>query len=252
MDDVSVYIAHVGNCRAVLALPDPNVNAQKYHFIAVPLTVDHKLSVRAEFDRILEYGGEVRRCVNDNVHRLFFKDDFIPGLTLTRGIGHRMAHPIGVSHIPAIQVLQRDELHKDAFIILGSGGVWNAMSERGVVNWIGAHFANPCEAAESLGLECNRRWDDPNSRLKDFVQGNAGESFGSLILYPALDASGELVPGLENGGPLTQPPRQFQLGPHSTEVARRPWKDVRKINWKNNLACVTSSSSPTRKRDILG
>jgi len=249
LGEEEVFIAHVGNCRAVLAVPDPNMNAQKYHFIPVPLTVDHKLSVRAEFDRVLEYGGEIRRCVNDNVHRLFFKDGYVPGLTLTRGIGHRMAHPIGVSHIPSIQVLQRSEMHKDAFIVLGSGGIWNAMSERGVVNWVGQHFADPREAAESLGNECKRRWEDPSSRLKAFVQEAAGESFSSMIVYPGLDQSA--ARGLENGGPATHAPRQFQLGPHGTKVARREWKDVSKANWKQDLACIMNGSRPAREKDNI-
>jgi serine/threonine protein phosphatase PrpC len=234
MDETSIYIAHVGACRAVLAMPDPNVNAQKYHFIPVALTEDHKLSVRGEFDRALEYGGEVRRCVNDNVHRLFFTDDYVPGLTVTRGIGHRMAHPIGVSHIPSIQVLQRQELQKDAFIILASGGVWHAMSERGAVNWIGRHFVDPGEAAESLAAECKRRWMDPSTRLQAFVSQGGPESFGSMILYPSVDALAAESLLLE----AAQPPRQFQLGPHDTQVARRPWKDVRKVDWKSDLACI--------------
>jgi serine/threonine protein phosphatase PrpC len=238
LDDTSVYIANVGDCKAVLAVPDPNVNAEKYHFVPVALTVDHKLSVRAEFDRILEYGGEVRRCINDNVHRLFFKDDSIPGLVLTRGIGHRMAHPVGISHIPAIQVLQRSELNKDSFIVLGSGGIWNAMSERAIVNWIGAHFADPGEAARSVGLECQRRWEDPSKRLKAFVAQDAGDSFSSLLLYPSLESSGADIANLGETGAVNQPPRQFQLGPHQSPVAKREWKDVRQMNWKHNLARI--------------
>lgn len=242
IDQTSVYIAHVGDCRAVLAVPDPNMNAQKYHFMPVPLTTDHKLAVRGEFDRVLEYGGEVRRCVNDNVHRLFFKDDCIPGLTLTRGIGHRMAHPIGVTHIPSIQVLQREELHKDSFIILGSGGIWHAMSERGVVNWVGQHFADPHEAAASLGNECNRRWEDPSTRLKAFVHGDTNESFSSIILYPSQEASGESRAAVENGG--VAPPRKFQLGPHSSQVAKRSWQEVKQVDWKNDLAAIMTGGQP--------
>jgi len=246
IDATSVFIAHSGDCRAVLAVPDASMNAQTYHFIPVPLTEDHKLSVRGEFDRVQEYGGEVRRCVNDNVHRLFFKDDYVPGLTLTRGIGHRMAHPIGVTHIPAIQHLQRHELHKDSFIVLGSGGVWHAMSERGVVNWIGNHFPDPCKAAESLGAECKRRWEDPSSRLKAFVHPAADESFSSMILYPALDAAAGLG-GPNNMGGSSQQPRQFQLGPHDVTVARRQWKDVKKRDWKGDLADVMNPRGPGRQ-----
>jgi len=246
IDATSVFIAHSGDCRAVLAVPDASMNAQTYHYIPVPLTEDHKLSVRGEFDRVQEYGGEVRRCVNDNVHRLFFQDDYVPGLTLTRGIGHRMAHPIGVTHIPAIQHLQRHELHKDSFIVLGSGGVWHAMSERGVVNWIGNHFPDPCKAAESLGEECKRRWEDPSSRLKAFVHPLADESFSSMILYPALDAVAGLG-GPNNMGGSSQPPRQFQLGPHDVNVARRKWEDVKKRDWKGDLADVMNASGPGRQ-----
>lgn len=59
---------------------------------------DHKLSVKAEFDRMQDFGGEMRKLVNDGVYRLFVPNDEVPGLTLTRAIGDRLGHEAGVVH----------------------------------------------------------------------------------------------------------------------------------------------------------
>jgi len=236
VDDDHIFVAHVGDCRAVLAVPDPNINAEKYHFIPVPLTEDHKLSVRSEFDRVLECGGEVRRLVNDNVHRLFFKEDYIPALTLTRGIGHRMAHTTGVLHFPTIQAIAKSDLHKDSFIILGSGGIWHAMSERGAVNWISSHFHSPGHACESIAQECKRRYEDPNRRLKAFFHKDAIESFACLLVYP------HFLPETQDSAMVG--PRPFVMGPHDEVVARREWKEVKTIDWKKALGTIMSGKEP--------
>jgi serine/threonine protein phosphatase PrpC len=266
LDEERVYVAHVGNCRAVLAVPDPNINAQKYHYIPVPLTEDHRLAAKSEFERVSECGGEIRRLVNDNVHRLFFKEDSIPGLTLTRGIGHRMGHRIGIIHIPSISVLERKDFHKDSFIILGSGGIWHAMSERGVVNWIGTHFASPFEAAKSIAEEAKLRWSDRKTRLQAYVHRGAPESFGALIVHPSLEETGVASESL-----AVDERRQFTLGPHreanikiwpdlrdKSEKATMPrtlkkprdWKEVRQTNWKEDLATIMSGGC--LERDLYG
>jgi len=232
IDADHVWVAHVGDCRAVLGTPDSSENSETYHFTPVPVTEDHKLSVKAEFDRILDSGGEVRRLVNDNTHRLFFKDDYLPGLTVTRSIGHRMAHCCGVDHYPTVNCLPRASLHKDAFIILASGGVWHTMSERGIVNWVGKFFHNPHEAAESLSHEASRRWEEPETRAKAYLRPDERDCFASLVFYPSHETV-LTSRALEDKSPLV--PRRFLMAPHGEPVARRTWKDAKVVNWKEEL-----------------
>jgi hypothetical protein len=208
--------------------------------------------------------------MNDNVHRLFFKDETFPGITLTRGIGHRMGHRIGIMHIPTISVLERKDFHKDSFIILGSGGIWHAMSERGVVNWISAHFESPHEAAKSIATEAKSRWDNKNKRLQAHVQRGAPESFGVLLVYPSLEeanSSRSLVPA---GSQTVRERRHFMLGPHRETSVKiwpdlkkkdgetmspekrqpRDWKDVRQANWKEDLSTIMAGG--VLERDMYG
>lgn len=235
IDTDHVWVAHVGDCRAVLGTPDASENSETYHFTSVPITEDHKLSVKAEFNRILDSGGEVRRLVNDNTHRLFFKEDYLPGLTVTRSIGHRMAHVCGVDHYPTVNCLSRASLHKDAFILVASGGVWHTMSERGIVNWVGKFFHSSHEAAESLSQEASRRWEEPETRAKACLRSDERDCFASLVFYPTQETVGQRSRALplEDKSPLS--PRRFLMAPHGEPVARRSWKDAKVVNWKEEL-----------------
>jgi len=152
-----IWIANVGECKVLLGVPDDKDNAEAYHFAPVALTEDHKLASEAEFDRCMNFGGDVRRLVNDNVHRLFLKDKDLPGITITRAIGNRMAHAVGLNHIPSLTCVRREDIKEGSFLVLASGGVWATMSERAAVNWVGKYFNDPAQAAECLCQEAQKR-----------------------------------------------------------------------------------------------
>jgi len=217
IDDECIFVAHVGDCRAVLGVPDPQANAEAFHFVPMALSEDHKISVKPEFDRIQECGGEMRKLVNDTVYRLFLKDEDIPGLTLTRAIGDRAAHTVGVTHTPSLMAVRRADIAEGSFLILGSGGVWATMSERVAVNWVSKHFATVGEGASSLAQESHIRWQDPGCKAKASLRADVPDCFGVALI--ALDAPAQAAEALKL--------RPFGL--HNQ--VKRDWKEVKSQDW---------------------
>jgi len=232
-----IWIGHVGDCRAVLGVPDNSGNAEAFHFHPVNLTPSHHLSQMDEFDRVIEEGGEVRRLVGDNVHRMFLKDEAVPGLLLTRAIGDRVAHMVGLSHTPTLGYIDKRDLPDNSFILLGGGGLWATMSDRGVVNYVGKYFQDANEAASSVAREGLRRWEDPSTRARTCIADGEPDCFGCLILFPNQT-------GMENAREVdSKAPRPFAIGSHyldgivsplsssaTLNRPRRTWRDMKAVN----------------------
>lgn len=200
-DDETMWVASVGDCRAVLGVPDTSKSACDFHFAPLPLTKDHTLASPGEYDRVLSKGGEVRLTNGDGVYRIYWPTSDkppgrtptitrrvyahsvnLPGLTLTRSVGDRFGHFVGVSHTPSIGSVNRSQL-AGSFLILGSGGLWATMSDRLAVNWISNRFASASEAAESLAQEAFKRWGarDGRNPLPERVQ----DCFAcSVVFFP--------------------------------------------------------------------
>jgi len=219
IDDHSVWVAHVGDCRAVLGVPDPHANAASFHFAPNCLTSDHTLAVSKEFDKVCDAGAECRKLVNDNVYRMYIRDQEIPGLTLTRAIGDRLAHSVGLHHTPSVAMVERHTLSQGdtgSFLVMGTGALWSVMSERTVVNWISRHFSDAMSAAESLSSEAAERWQDPECTTKRSLKAGLPESFGSILIYfkPPEAAAGSTT-------------RSFVTGPHSVKDSHHDWDTVK-------------------------
>jgi serine/threonine protein phosphatase PrpC len=110
-----IKIINLGDCRAVIC----NNNN-----IAIPLTKDHKPSSYDEKKRILEMGGKIKYCNND--------DPRINGMAVSRSFGDLDAKPY-ISHIPDIYDYK---IHNDKFIILGCDGVWDVLSNQDAVDYV--------------------------------------------------------------------------------------------------------------------
>merc|ERR1712054_306447 len=97
----SLYVANVGDSRAVLAR-----TVQGGELKAEELTADHKPDCEAEARRIVESGkGHVKRLEGDIPQRVFLKDKMYPGLSMTRSIGDTVGVEAGVISTP--DVMQR-------------------------------------------------------------------------------------------------------------------------------------------------
>jgi len=231
-----IWIAHVGDCRVVLGVPDGTGMSRDFHYTANAVTHDHKLCVKKEFDRIKAADGEVRKLMHDSVCRIFVGDTPWPCLALTRGIGDRLAHTVGVTHKPTISVLNRKDLAKGTFLVIGSSGLWACMSEKAAVNWLSRKHPDPQAAVMSLSSEAMKRWEAPNSKMKAHLDPTAKESFSSVLVR--LEASEEEVPA--------QTPRKFVVGPVTLGGASiKPWKEVKSSNRVLELRRMAQHHEPT-------
>ncbi|CAE8721023.1 unnamed protein product [Polarella glacialis] len=225
MDGVQIWVAHVGDCRAVMGVQDSIGMARDFHFTSVPLTEDHKLCVKKEFDRIRAAGGEMRKLMHDNICRLFVQDAPVPGLALTRGIGFRLAHTVGVIHKPSVCVMRRSDMADGTFILLGSSGVWTNLAEKTAVNWVCRSFADCQAAAMSLSTEALNRWEAPNCQAKGRLREDSMDCFSSMLIEFHSDEPGSCEPD----GSRQQPQRNFVIGTPGV-TPRRNWDEVKSAN----------------------
>jgi serine/threonine protein phosphatase PrpC len=117
-----LYVANVGDCRAVI-----NNNN-----IAVPITEDHKPCNPSEFERIHKVGGSV---VIDP-----FGVPRVNGcLALSRAIGDLRNAP-AITWVPEIYTIVLNEPNK--YIVLASDGLWDALSSQDVVTLVNTEFDN--------------------------------------------------------------------------------------------------------------
>lgn len=227
-----VWIASVGDCRACLATADHRANAAAYHFTASKLTKDHVLGVKEEFDRVMAWGGEMRKLVNDQTYRVYLKDTDLPGAVLTRAIGDRIGHAVGVCHVPAISAVRRVDIPQGSFITLASGGVWATMSESMVVNWVSSYFSDMSEAANSLGQEALRRWEDKHCPAKQCLSRDEVDCFSVIMVsFDKKDWSNESAEPdvdttISRAGQAILTQRPFSVGPQRY-YRQRPWEEVK-------------------------
>jgi len=242
-DDEVFWVANVGDCRAVLGTPDPKPNAEHFHFVPVPLTEDHVLSVKTEFDRIQASGGEMRRLVNDKVYRLYLQDGDVPGLTLTRSIGDRVAHVVGISHLPTIGAVRRQDLAPGSFVLIGSGAVWSLMSERVAVNWVGRYFSEADQAARALSNSAFSRMGDMHRDLKS--SNWEEDCFGVMLLFVDEPVEAPLQVSVQTPTAPATPVasvRPFALGPkEGDQRTLSDWKEVKSADRSMKLRKLQSN-----------
>jgi len=190
IDRSTLYCANVGDSRAVLGrntsiLPQKtkhgftdNVEIQPNGTLAtdaaspyepIPLSFDHKPSRQDEKIRIENEGGRVDAWQSCDVgaERVWLKDSRTPGLAVTRSFGDYMVKNIGVNSIPEIYSLPLSSA--DSFVVLGSDGVFEFLSNDEVVSIVGKHRKNgtPQNAAEEVVKISAERWMDDDTVIDD-------------------------------------------------------------------------------------
>ncbi|KAK1278634.1 putative protein phosphatase 2C 34 [Acorus gramineus] len=146
-----MVIANVGDSRAVLATTSDDDS-----LVAVQLTVDFKLGLPQEAERIIQSNGRVF-CLYDEpgVQRLWLPDGETPGLAMSRAFGDYCVKDYGLISEP--DVTQRSISHRDKFLVLATDGVWDVISNEEAVQIV-ASAPDRGKAAKRL-VECaNRAW----------------------------------------------------------------------------------------------
>ena len=124
--------SNVGDSRSLLIKENKEL---------IELSKDHKPENENERQRIENMGGIVSQC-NDlyddgkegGPFRVWMKGCDYPGIAMSRSIGDKIAHSIGVINEPEILEFNLDENSK--YIILGSDGIWQFLKNEDIINII--------------------------------------------------------------------------------------------------------------------
>ena len=125
--------------------------------IGVEMSIDQKPIREDEKLRIMDKGGEVSDKLT-GAPRVYRKNDEVPGLAVSRSIGDIVAHEVGVSCEP--EIFEKELDSDDHFIVIGSDGIWDAMSSCEVVGFIFQKMeSQKSKCAQLLAEECRNRWE---------------------------------------------------------------------------------------------
>lgn len=166
-----LYTANIGDSRCCLCSRDAATGGVK----AVPLTIDHKPELPAERERILKSGGRVEPLPaitgqpdeDRGPNRVWLMDVNLPGLAMSRSIGDKVSHQVGVIDIPEVSEHQIAEA--DVFAIWATDGVWEFMSNQEVCELVYSMAPNWQKAAVELCAEATRRWVEEEEVIDDIT-----------------------------------------------------------------------------------
>lgn len=163
--DRTLYVAHVGDSRAVLARRN-----SEGKIVAMNLTSDHKPTRSDERRRIENAGGDVRRLEGDIPHRVFVKNRMYPGLAMSRAIGDTIGSSVGVIPDPDARIFELTD--NDVFFTLCTDGVWEFVSSQQAIDLICKHPRDKvADASEALASESWNRWIEEEDNVVDDITG---------------------------------------------------------------------------------
>ena len=155
--DNKMFVINLGDSRCVLGQRkngDENKLGEK---VGIEMSIDQKPMREDEKLRIIEKGGEVSDKLA-GAPRVYRKNDEVPGLAVSRSIGDIVAHEVGVSCEP--EIFEKELDSDDHFIVIGSDGIWDAMSSCEVVGFIFQKMeSQKSKCAQLLAEECRNRWE---------------------------------------------------------------------------------------------
>mmetsp|Transcript_2138 Transcript_2138/g.4888 ORF Transcript_2138/g.4888 Transcript_2138/m.4888 type:complete len:238 (+) Transcript_2138:111-824(+) len=148
--------SNLGDSRAVIAREETPGQLK-----AVPVTNDQKPERPDEKRRILKAGGRVEPLIDETGQpigpaRVWLSNLMMPGLAMTRSFGDQVAESVGVHAIP--EVFERVLDDKDRFLILGSDGVWEFISNERAVAIVARCQGDPVQACKDLVRESYEEW----------------------------------------------------------------------------------------------
>ena len=140
------------------------------------LTRDHKPSEKDESTRIINSNGRIKRCYDEQLkkyigpERVWLKNKEEPGLAMTRSIGDKVAHSIGVIDEPEYKIFEFDGNEK--FIIIASDGIWEYLNGDDCIKIVKYHYENEYDinkASYALVKEAFDRWKRKEVSIDDIT-----------------------------------------------------------------------------------
>lgn len=165
LDTEKIYCANVGDSRAVLG------RTENGKLAAVELSLDHKPDLPNEKKRIEKYGGRVQPCIGPmgehiGPARVWLQHQEMPGLAMSRSFGDDVATSIGVTSEP--EIIIKDRTPNDKFMILGSDGIWEFISNEEAVALVEKQNG-AAAAARALAKEATERWQKEEDVIDDIT-----------------------------------------------------------------------------------
>jgi serine/threonine protein phosphatase PrpC len=134
-----LWCANVGDSRALmgrLMKDSPHEIVKGRHWMSIALSRDHKPDEPDEQKRIIECGGRIEAYQDEEGNplgpaRVWLLEEDIPGLAMSRSLGDLVAASVGVSFQP--EILEYNITPDDRFLVLGSDGVFEFLSNEEIV-----------------------------------------------------------------------------------------------------------------------
>ena len=117
---------NLGDSRSCIFKKENDRYSYKY------LTRDHKPTEKDERIRIINNNGRIKQCYDEQLkkfigpERIWLKNEDTPGLAMTRSIGDKIAHNVGVIEEPEFKYYEYDG--KEKFIIIATDGIWEYLN----------------------------------------------------------------------------------------------------------------------------
>ena len=161
ISDNKIIIGNTGDSRSILITKDNKI---------ILLSNDHKPNNIEERKRIEEKNGRVSQTFGMGPFRVFLKNENFPGLAMSRSIGDKIAHSVGVSDIPEILEFDLDIIKPKAFIV-ASDGIWEFLSNEDVKNHILNYIKfNECElCTQDLCFFARKIWEKSGYAIDDIT-----------------------------------------------------------------------------------
>ncbi|GKU85618.1 hypothetical protein SLEP1_g260 [Rubroshorea leprosula] len=175
----TLYVANVGDSRAVIAVKDGNqILAENLSYDQTPFRKDECERVKLCGARVLSvdqveglkdpeiqsWGDEESQ--GGDPPRLWVQNGMYPGTAFTRSVGDSTAEKIGVVADPEVSTVQVTPNH--LFFIIASDGVFEFLSSQAVVN-MAARYSDPREACSAIAAESYKLWLEHENRTDDIT-----------------------------------------------------------------------------------
>ena len=161
---------NLGDSRAVLFKYDSGI------YYAKNLSRDHKPGEPDENKRIQFNNGRIKRCYDEDLkkyygpERVWLRNKEEPGLAMTRSIGDKIAHSVGVIEEPEIKSFEYDGTEK--FMIVASDGIWEYLHGEDCIKIVRSFYEDDknCEEATlALIKEAFKRWKRKDIAIDDIT-----------------------------------------------------------------------------------
>ncbi|CAL0334638.1 unnamed protein product [Lupinus luteus] len=175
----TLYVANVGDSRAVLAVKDGD------RIVAEDLSSDQTPFRRDECERVKHCGArvlsvdQVEGLKDPNIQtwgdeesqggdppRLWVPNAMYPGTAFTRSVGDNLAETIGVIAVPEVSTVRLTPNH--LFFIVASDGIFEFLSSQSVVD-MAVSFSDPRDACAAIAGEAYKLWLEHENRTDDIT-----------------------------------------------------------------------------------